>query len=205
MLPGPKTFEAIENATGTQPKRDGAASILEFAVTGARRADGVFVHYAPVAIDRVDGALDIARSPAPIDSRMAKRAFLQMHDVLEDLELVGIGCVEFTLTAEQELIVREVTPSLHASGFLTMDACVTGQFEQHLRAVCGLPLGSAELLRPAAMAMVQGDANWAAALAFPQVKIHASGPRGGHLTATAESATLAKQIVRAARAATAPA
>jgi len=77
--------------------------------------------------------------------------------------------------------VNELAPRPHNSGHLTFDACVTSQFEQQLRAVCGLPLGSTEFYRPAAMANLLGDVwqngepNWAAALAVPNTKLHLYG------------------------------
>ena len=102
----------------------------------------------------------------------------------------------------------------HNSGHWTIDACVTSQFEQQLRAVCALPLGSTQLLRPAAMANLLGDLwgngepNWAAALQFPDVKLHLYGKsralpgrKMGHLTALSDSPQQAAEIVRAARAA----
>jgi 5-(carboxyamino)imidazole ribonucleotide synthase len=120
--------------------------------------------------------------------------------------------VEFFLTRDGKLLVNEVAPRPHNSGHLTFDACVTSQFEQQLRAVCGLPLGSTEQHRPAAMANLLGDLwqyrepNWAAACAFPEVKLHLYGkltPRPGrkmgHLTALATTADAAAQMVRTSR------
>jgi phosphoribosylaminoimidazole carboxylase (NCAIR synthetase) len=204
VRPGSKTFEAIENGIGA--KRDASQTVIaDFYVIAARGADGAFAYYPPIAVDRVEGVLDIARSPAPIDSRMAKRAAGLTRDIFEDLDLIGLACVEFTLTHEHQLLIHDVTPHPHPAGNLTIEACVTDQFEQQLRAVCGLPLGSTEMIRPAAMAVVnwdegdsEGEPDWAAACALPGVKLHLYGARSGHLTATAASATLAKQIVRAA-------
>ena len=68
------------------------------------------------------------------------------------MDVVGVLCVEFFLTQDGKLLVNELAPRPHNSGHLTVDACVTSQFEQQLRAVCGLPLGSTEQYRPAAMA-----------------------------------------------------
>ena len=88
-------------------------------------------------------------------------------------DVVGVLCVEFFLSTDGELLVNELAPRPHNSGHLTFDACVTSQFEQQVRAICGLPLGSTELLRPAAMANLLGDLwrsgepNWAAACALP--------------------------------------
>ncbi|MGH9631544.1 MAG: ATP-grasp domain-containing protein, partial [Bryobacteraceae bacterium] len=107
----------------------------------------------------------------------------------------------FFLTREGQLLINELAPRPHNSGHLTFDTCVTSQFEQQLRAVCGLPLGSTTMLRPAAMANLLGDLwskdepDWPAACAFPDVKLHLYGklePRPGrkmgHLTAIGENA-----------------
>jgi 5-(carboxyamino)imidazole ribonucleotide synthase len=121
------------------------------------------------------------------------------------------------LTREGRLLVNELAPRPHNSGHLTFDACVTSQFEQQLRAICGLPLGLPELLRPAAMANLlgdlwaDGDPDWAAACAFPDVKLHLYGKAAarpgrkmGHLTALAGTAEEALRKVVAARAALTP-
>ena len=65
--------------------------------------------------------------------------------VLEELDVVGVLCVEFFVTRDGRLLINELAPRPHNSGHLTVDACVTSQFEQQLRAVCGLPLGSTEM------------------------------------------------------------
>ena len=94
--------------------------------------------------------------------------------ILEGLEVVGVLCVEIFLTRDGRLLVNELAPRPHNSGHLTFDACVTSQFEQQLRAICGLALGSTELLRPAAMANLLGDLwedgepDWAAACPLPR-------------------------------------
>jgi len=108
--------------------------------------------------------------------------------------------------------VNEIAPRPHNSGHFTFDACVTSQFEQQVRAVCGLPLGSTLQMRAAAMAnllgdlWIEGDPDWAGALAIPDVKLHLYGktdPRPGrkmgHLTALAETADEAAEKVIAAR------
>ena len=125
---------------------------------------------------------------------------------------MGLLTVEMFVTREGRLLVNELAPRTHNSGHLTFDACVTSQFEQQLRAVCGLPLGSTEFYRPAAMANLLGDLwqngepNWAAALTDPSLKLHLYGkiePRPGrkmgHLTAVAETAGEAVRIVNEAR------
>jgi 5-(carboxyamino)imidazole ribonucleotide synthase len=109
-------------------------------------------------------------------------------------------------------LINELAPRPHNSGHLTFDACVASQFEQQLRAVCGLGLGSTEFYRPAAMANLLGDVwangepDWAKALENPNVKLHLygkaearAGRKMGHLTALAESAEKAVEIVKKAK------
>jgi 5-(carboxyamino)imidazole ribonucleotide synthase len=126
---------------------------------------------------------------------------------------VGVLCVEFFLTTGDALLVNELAPRPHNSGHLTVDAAVTSQFEQQVRAICGLPLGSTDLHRPAAMANLLGDLwvdgeepNWSAACRFPDVKLHLYGkvdPRPGrkmgHLTALGRTAADAQERVISAR------
>jgi 5-(carboxyamino)imidazole ribonucleotide synthase len=132
--------------------------------------------------------------------------------VLESLACVGVLCVEFFVTRDGRLLINELAPRPHNSGHLTIDACTTCQFEQQLRAICNLPLGSTELLRPAAMANLLGDLwqsgepDWAAACAISDVKLHLYGKaqarpgrKMGHLTALAPTADAALVRVSAAR------
>jgi 5-(carboxyamino)imidazole ribonucleotide synthase len=127
---------------------------------------------------------------------------------------VGVLCVEFFVQPDGSLLINELAPRPHNSGHFTFDACVTSQFEQQLRAVCGLPLGATDLLCPAAMANLLGDLwsggepDWAAACALSNVKLHLYGklaPRPGrkmgHLTALAASPQEARETVLRARAA----
>ena len=153
---------------------------------------------APSCNHHVAGILDVSFSPAPFGPQVAKDAIAITRGILEQLDVTGVLCVEFFLTRDGTLLVNELAPRPHNSGHLTIDACVTSQFEQQLRSVCGLPLGSTEMPRPAAMANLLGDVwaggepQWEAALALPEVKLHLYGksePRPGrkmgHLTATA--------------------
>jgi 5-(carboxyamino)imidazole ribonucleotide synthase len=133
--------------------------------------------------------------------------------VAEKLDLVGVLCVEMFHTRDGRIVINELAPRPHNSGHLTFDASVTSQFEQQLRTVCGLPLGSTALHSPAAMANVLGDLwergvpDWSAAAADPDVKIHLYGKlearpgrKMGHLTALAATADEAERKVLAARA-----
>ena len=105
--------------------------------------------------------------------------------MLEPLDVVGVLCVEFFLARDGRLLVNELAPRPHNSGHFTVDACVTSQFEQQLRAICGLALGSTELLRPAAMANLLGDLwtdgvpDWQAACRFAGRQAASVWQRGG--------------------------
>jgi 5-(carboxyamino)imidazole ribonucleotide synthase len=132
--------------------------------------------------------------------------------IFEGLEIVGTACVEFFVTTDGKLLVNEIAPRPHNSGHWTIEGAATSQFEQQLRAVCGLPLGSTGRARPAAMANLLGDLwtdgepDWRAVCAFPEVKAHLYGktaaPPGrkmGHLTAVAETPKEAVEHVLRAR------
>lgn len=183
----------------------------EVSVVAARGSDGEFVHYGVIDNRHRNHILDISVAPAEVPDKVEQQAVELARAVLEKLDVVGVLCVEFFLTHDQQLIINELAPRPHNSGHLTFDACVTSQFEQQLRAICGLPLGSTELLRPAAMANLLGDLwfphppNWGRALSIPDVKLNLYGklaPRPGrkmgHLTAMAATQQEAiDKVVRA--------
>jgi len=184
----------------------------EISVIAARGVDGAIAEYAPFENRHSNHILDVTTAPAAIPAHVAARAREIARAILDALDYVGILCVEFFVTTDGDLLVNELAPRPHNSGHLTFDAAVTSQFEQQVRAICGLPLGSTELLKPAAMANLLGDLwadgepNWAAACRFPDVKLHLYGksqPRPGrkmgHLTATARTVVEAQDIVVAAR------
>ena len=184
----------------------------EVSVVAARGLDGAVADYGVIENVHRRHILDVSTAPAAVPEEMAGEAVRFARAALEALDVVGVLCVELFLTRTGRLLVNELAPRPHNSGHLTVDACVTSQFEQQLRVVCGLPLGSTERLRPAAMANLLGDLweagepDWPAALAFPDVKLHLYGktePRPGrkmgHLTALAASADEARRRVLAAR------
>jgi 5-(carboxyamino)imidazole ribonucleotide synthase len=85
--------------------------------------------------------LDVTLAPAPVEPRIAAEATELARSILEALDVVGVLCVEMFLTRSGKLLVNELAPRPHNSGHYTFDACITSQFEQQLRAVCGIPLG----------------------------------------------------------------
>jgi 5-(carboxyamino)imidazole ribonucleotide synthase len=184
----------------------------ELSVVGVRSSDGACVFFEPSCNQHVAGILDVSYTPTPFGPHVAKNATEITRGILEQLNVTGVLCVEFFLTRDDGLLVNELAPRPHNSGHLTIDACVTSQFEQQLRSVCGLPLGSTETPRPAAMANLLGDVwskgepDWPAALSLPEVKLHLYGklePRPGrkmgHFTAISATARHAERLVRTAR------
>jgi 5-(carboxyamino)imidazole ribonucleotide synthase len=186
----------------------------EVSVVCARDEAGNFVHYGVIENSHANHILDISFAPALVSENVYREAVEITRSIAETLDYVGTLCVEFFLAAGEKLIVNELAPRPHNSGHLTMDACESSQFEQQLRAVCGLPLGSSRYLQPAAMANLlgdlwqQGEPDWAAALADPRVKLHLYGKQEarpgrkmGHITALADSPLEAIKLVGNARAA----
>lgn len=114
----------------------------EISVIAARGLDGRIVAYPPVENEHKDGILHISRVPARFDAAVADRASAIVADFLAALDYVGVLAVEFFVTADGGLLVNEMAPRVHNSGHWSIEGAVTSQFEQHIRAICGLPLGS---------------------------------------------------------------
>ncbi len=187
----------------------------EVSVVAARGLDGAFACFGLIENRHRRHILDVSLAPAPVavgSPSLQREAVEMARGILEALAVVGVLCVELFVTRSGRLLVNELAPRPHNSGHLTFDACVTSQFEQQLRAICGLPLGATDLLRPAAMANLLGDLwhdgepDWAAVCGFPTVKLHLYGkaaPRPGrkmgHLTAMEADTGAALARVLAAR------
>lgn len=184
----------------------------EISVVAARTADGQFAAFPVFENRHANHILDVTFAPAAISPKLAREAVDLAAGILEKLDVVGLLTVELFVTKRGQLVVNELAPRTHNSGHLTMDACVTSQFEQQIRAVCCLPLGSTALRQPAAMANLLGDVwakgepNWAAALADPHIKLHLYGKaqarpgrKMGHLNACARGVDAAIARVTAAR------
>ena len=184
----------------------------ELSVIGARTATGEYRDFGPFENVHARHILDISSAPAAGDAAVLRRARELVRTLVEQLGVVGLLCVELFEVAG-DLLVNEIAPRPHNSGHLTLDACATSQFEQHVRAVCGLPLGDPAQHTPAAMANLLGDLwppaaepPWHEPLAVPNVKLHLYGKREarrgrkmGHLTALADTAAGATARVIAAR------
>jgi 5-(carboxyamino)imidazole ribonucleotide synthase len=140
--------------------------------------------------------LDLTLCPAEVSSDISRKATEMAISAAEAISLVGLICIEFFLDKRGELLINEIAPRPHNSGHLSIEACHTSQFEQQLRAVCGLPLGSTELIGPAA-AMVNlmgelwqcGEPDWTEVLQTGGAHLHLydkgsanPGRKMGHIT-----------------------
>lgn len=183
----------------------------EISVVAARGIDGAFAHWGVMENVHASHVLDTTVVPAAVSDQTADHAVEIARQILQHLEVVGVMCVEMFLGAEGTILVNELAPRVHNSGHLTIEAAFTSQFEQHVRAICGLPLGDTTI-RPSAMANLLGDLwepgvpQWDVALADGDVKLHLYGKREaragrkmGHLTALGATGPEALARVVAAR------
>ncbi|MCL4207428.1 MAG: 5-(carboxyamino)imidazole ribonucleotide synthase [Pirellulaceae bacterium] len=176
----------------------------ELSVVAVRSAQGELACFDPITNLHRHHILDVSSTPADVPPHVASAAIEIARAVMTHLDVVGVLCVEFFVTRNGDLLINELAPRPHNSGHLTINAHVACQFEQQVRAVCGLPLASTEQLRPAAMVNLLGDLwaggepHWDRACALPDVKLHLYGKREarpgrkmGHLTTLASSAQAA--------------
>ena len=184
----------------------GAAGILEavvdfeceLSVVAARSSQGEVASYDPIRNDHANHILDVSTAPSGLPAAICREAKSMAVDVLTHLDVIGVTCVEMFLTRAGQLLINELAPRPHNSGHLTIEAHATSQFEQQVRAVCGLPLGSTAQHCPAAMVNLLGEL-WQAGpppfdriLALPDASLHLYGKAGarrgrkmGHVTVLA--------------------
>jgi 5-(carboxyamino)imidazole ribonucleotide synthase len=177
---------------------------LEISAIIARSAKGETAVYPPGENVHRNGILYSTVVPARIRDTLARQAQAIAEEITGSLEYVGVMGVELFVANGGQLYVNEIAPRPHNSGHYTIDSAATDQFEQQLRTMCGLPLGSTRLLSPVAMINLLGDLwasgepRWARALEVPGVRLHLYGKaearpgrKMGHLTCVADSADVA--------------
>lgn len=178
----------------------------EVSMVAARGFDGSFEHFGVFENTHANHILDTTLA----DGARHREAEEITRGIFEKLEITGTACVEFFRMPNGRLLVNEIAPRPHNSGHLTIEACVTSQFEQQLRAICGLPLGNTRYVAPAAMANLLGDhlldPDYDSVLKFAEARLHLYGkeePRigrkMGHITALGRSGAHALAVVKSAR------
>lgn len=186
---------------------------LELSVLVARREDGVSATYPPSVNHHVHGVLDWAITPGALPAPLAQHAQQIAHAIAETMGIVGLLAVELFLTTDGRLLVNELAPRPHNTYHHSDRAHSTSQFEQLVRAVCGLPLGAVQGVVPGAIANLLGDLwvegelpHFHAALDVPDVRLHLygktsarAGRKMGHLSAIGATAQEALDKVLDAR------
>jgi phosphoribosylaminoimidazole carboxylase PurK protein len=185
---------------------------LELSVLVARGPDGEIVSYAPAVNHHEAGVLDWSVWPAALPDRTVQDARDIAEAIAASMGIVGLLAVEMFLVKDGRLLVNELAPRPHNSYHHSERAASTSQFEQFVRAVCGLPLGSVDALCPAAIANLLGDLweggapNVEGALTVPDVRLHLYGKTSarpglkmGHLSAVGDTTGDAKSKVLLAR------
>lgn len=131
---------------------------LEISVVAARSQSGEIKCFAPVENIHKNHILDLSIAPARIDGSIQDLAIQNASKIVESLNYVGVLTVEYFVSSNDPVLrVNEIAPRVHNSGHWTIEACQTSQFEQHIRAICGLPLGSVDFLGEARMTNLIGD------------------------------------------------
>ena len=153
--------------------------VLEMSVVTARGQDGAAASYPPVENHHEHHVLRRTIAPAPVDAATAAEAVRIAETLARELAVVGLLGVEMFLARDGRVLVNELAPRPHNSGHWTMDACAVSQFEQLVRAVCGLPLGDPTPFSAAVMDNLLGDeaAGWQRILAEPGARLHLYGKR----------------------------
>ncbi len=171
--------------------------VKELAIMIARGTSGEIVSYPVVETFHKNNICHLVIAPAPVDDKVKKNAEKLAKKVMKYLKGAGVFGIEMFLTKDNKILINEIAPRVHNSGHYTIEACVTNQFEQHIRAITGLPLGSPRMLTPAAVminilgerqgpAIVEGAKE---ALKIPDTFIHIYGKKEtkperkmGHIT-----------------------
>jgi 5-(carboxyamino)imidazole ribonucleotide synthase len=225
LLTAPEMAEAAWAELGGEPCVVERALPIEreLSVLVARSPSGQMAVYAPSLNHHVDRILEHCVIPAPISPRLAARAERYARQIAEALDVVGLLVVELFILGSGErrgeLLVNELAPRPHNTFHGTEVACLTSQFEQAVRAVCDLPLGSTEATRAVAVHNLLGDLWLSAdarpqtspafdrALGLPGVRVHLYGKREaragrkmGHLSAVGKTPKQAIALVKRARA-----
>jgi phosphoribosylaminoimidazole carboxylase PurK protein len=188
--------------------------VKELAVMVVRDAKGRIKTYPVVETVHARNICLEVTAPAEVSTLVLRRAAAVATKVAKQLQGAGMFGIEMFLTKDDKILINEIAPRVHNSGHYTMEACRTSQFEQHIRAITGLPLGNTDLLVPAAvMINILGEDNHPTKLtgleaslssAHTSVHVYGKGPtkldrKMGHLTATGKTVKQARSRARQAR------
>jgi 5-(carboxyamino)imidazole ribonucleotide synthase len=196
---------------------DGKEAILEafvdfdheVSVGAARSANGDFADFGVVRNIHTNHILDTTYAFGNEANDLHQEAIAIAKGIMETIGCIGVLCIEMFVTTDGKIIVNELAPRPHNSGHWTIDGCITNQFEQQVRAVCGLPLGSTKQHSPAAMVNIlgniwnDGEPDWNELLKDPNVKLHLygkaearKGRKMGHVNIVADTAKAVEASIK---------
>ncbi len=156
---------------------------LEISVVLARSVDGESICFPSAENEHRNGILHQSSVPARVDDAVVAKAREAAIALADELDFCGVMAVEFFISRSGDLLVNEIAPRTHNSGHYTLDACITSQFEQQVRAVVGLPFGSTDLLTNVVMVNLLGDVwengepQWDKLLANPKARLNLYGKK----------------------------
>jgi 5-(carboxyamino)imidazole ribonucleotide synthase len=185
---GQYVVDSVEQAQEALRASGGVECVLEqmidlkkeISVIVARNQQGETAVYPVGENEHLNGILHITIVPARVDDGIRNKAMRQALRLVEELDYVGVLAVEFFIDRNDQLLFNEMAPRPHNSGHYTKDGCVTSQFEQHVRVICGLPPGDVSLISPVVMVNLLGDLwrpDWRLLLNEPNVKLHLYGKK----------------------------
>lgn len=125
--------------------------VKELAIVAARDQAANFITYPIVETIQSKNICHFVNAPATVSNSVEEEIYRIAKKIGEILEYVGVFAVEFFLSESAQVLVNEIAPRVHNSGHFTIEACKTSQFEQHIRAITGIPLGKTDLISPASM------------------------------------------------------
>jgi 5-(carboxyamino)imidazole ribonucleotide synthase len=185
---------------------------VEVSVVVARGFDRSVLTWPVAENQHAHGILDVSIVPARIPTALAEQARAVAVTIASRLDYHGVLCVEFFVLRNGQMLANEIAPRPHNSGHYTIDACVTSQFEQQVRVLCGVPLGATGLHCPAVMVnllgelWIGGEPRWEHVLRHPGAKLHLYGKaearpgrKMGHFTVLADSGETALAVALQAK------
>jgi 5-(carboxyamino)imidazole ribonucleotide synthase len=189
--------------------------VKEVAVMVARSTTGEIKTYPVVETIHKNNICHLVLAPAPVNTATQKKAQNLAKKVMQNLKGAGVFGIEMFVTKSNKVIINEIAPRVHNAGHFSMEACVTPQFEQHIRAITGMPLGNTEMIVPAAvMINILGERQGTAeikglteVLKMPNVAVHIYGKaetkierKMGHITVIGDNLDKVKKTAQRVRA-----
>ena len=219
---GQRRVVTCDDARSAFSEMGGAACVLEKMLELKLEVSAIVARTSPAQVEvfpvaenqHRDGILDVSIVPARIDAAQAEMVRKMACQLAETLNYIGVLAVEFFVLEDNSLVVNEIAPRPHNSGHYTLDACVTDQYQQQVRTLCGLLPGSPTLLSPVVMVNIlgtiwpesAGEPHWNVLVEAPNAHLHLYGKRQarpgrkmGHFTVVSPSVDRALEQALALR------